>query len=490
MKRLYHPICHLIHGERLYYIVVSFKQDALNSANYLLEKLEELEIINSSCAHFIFGDMDVIIRAWSDEKSINDFKEYLDSLKLIDSYRFLLIENIFTWYKDKINRKINKLTFSQGIIDEILIGEIDSRFFLVLKNNSKMKYNYKYWIFVEEPYSSNSGFYTKFRDILTKKRKHQNLSGTYNISIYTYLTNAKRGFLIKCSTNNFVMSCDNLSKLVEEVASDNEYKMSTYIARSELKEDNDKINIEKTIHLPIEIRKKEILYNLFKSHDCHRGMFEESSEEMNLSEAFCINLSPLFYEIFQFHSDWSDKIRQARNSFKWVVEKKNSTLVSVLLREYVLLETKLRKILTNIYLDQAASIKGIPGLGKQIQNKFHLEEKVISKILNILEKKFVPSTLTFGDIPHLLNILANRCTTNKDKCDLIKNFSEIVTKIAQDRNSLAHGESSFLFQNDKKNMKWIWEEYTFNFLRYHFFYQKWANILREQTKSYEAEPGA
>ena len=94
MKRLYHPICHLIHGEKLYYIVVSFRQDALNSANYLLEKLEELEIINSSCAHFIFGDMDVLIRAGSDEKSINDFKEYLDSLKLIDSYRFLLIENI------------------------------------------------------------------------------------------------------------------------------------------------------------------------------------------------------------------------------------------------------------------------------------------------------------------------------------------------------------------------------------------------------------
>jgi hypothetical protein len=488
VKKLYHPICHFIHGERLYYIVISFKHDAFNSASFLIDKLEKLEIINSSCAHLIFGDMDVIIRVWSDEKSITALKNIIDEYKMVSNYRLLLIESNYTWYKEKINKKISKLEFEAKLVDNILRGDIDSHLYLILKNNSKSMYSYKYWIFVEEPYSSNSNFYSKFRDILGNRgRKHPNLEDSYHISVYSYLTGTRRGLLLKCSTNTFVKSCDNISQLIEDFSADNDYKITTYIARKELKEDSDQINTSKTIHLPIEARKKEIIYNLFKSHDCYRGMFEGDSKEANLIDSFCFNLSPLFYDIFRFHNTWCDKIRQARNALKWVVEQKNATLVSVLLREYVLLEIKLRKILEDIYRARLSSIKGLDRFGRKLQNQYKIENVVISEIISMIEVRFVPQKLTLGDIPHLLSLLANSCKTDNKYCDLIKKFPDIVAAISNDRNSLAHGEDAFLFQHDKNSKKWLWEQYAFNFMNYHFFNPKWANILRDRAEIYKAE---
>lgn len=476
-----------MHGERLYYIVLSFKFDAFNSAVFLINKLEELSLIDSSCAHLIFGDMDVIIRLWADDKKINELKLIINDFKMVSSYKFILIENHFTWYKEKINRKILKYEFDEKLLDRILKGDIDHNFYILLKNDQKSICNYKYWIFVEEPYSSNSNFYSKIKDILNRNKKHKLLEGTYNISIYSYITNTRRGFLIKCSTDNFVMSCDKISKLIADNSADNEFKLTTYIARKEIKEDSDQINFGKATQIPIESRKMEILYNLLKSHDCYRGMFLDDSEEANLINSFCVNLVPLFYDIFRFHSTWCEKIRHARNSLKWVVEKKNSTLVSVLLREYVVLETKLRKILDVIYQQESSSIKGLIGFGKKLNNKYKLDEIVINEIISMIENKFVPSKLTLGDIPHILSLLVSKCPGDQKNCLIINEFSNIVSQIASDRNSLAHGEEAFLFQHDRNNKKWLWEQYAFNFMKYHFYNPKWAPILREKSDLFIAE---
>lgn len=386
MKKLYHPLCHLVNGERLYFIVISFHNDPFNSADLLVEKMKENGLNASSCAHLIFGDMDVILRVWASELIVSDLILYLESNKNIDTYSLKLIENLMPWYSREIEDNGNVFTLSKADIDDILSNKIKDSLIYFYKQNHRDIFSYKFWVIVEEPYSSNSGFYSQFNTKLNGSKKIKDFDGTFNISLYSYMTSTKRGFIFKANTNNFVMSCDKITALIHELSVDNEYKISTYIARKQLKDDEDLVNFGKNPHVPIETRKRKILYNLLKSHDCNKLMFEDDADELDTLETYVDNLLPVFYDIFKYNKDWCEKVRVSRNITKWVVEEKNSMIISFLLREYVTLESKCRGILDSIYVKNASKLKGVPGIARQIQNIGNMSDDKYKEIESIIKK--------------------------------------------------------------------------------------------------------
>jgi hypothetical protein len=68
-----HPICHLINGERLSYLLIKIRTNLFKAGDQIKKVLEsrEIGVDASSCAYYVFGGSDVIIRIWSTEADLD-----------------------------------------------------------------------------------------------------------------------------------------------------------------------------------------------------------------------------------------------------------------------------------------------------------------------------------------------------------------------------------------------------------------------------------
>ena len=71
-----HPICHLINGERLHYVLVQVRHRLFDAGRKIGDVLtketdKHLGFASSSCAYYIFGQSDIIIRVWATESHLN-----------------------------------------------------------------------------------------------------------------------------------------------------------------------------------------------------------------------------------------------------------------------------------------------------------------------------------------------------------------------------------------------------------------------------------
>ena len=130
--KLYHPICHHINGQRIYYILVSLKPlKKLNSDNSVFDEIEKLinkdrkpnhndgierkekSLAASCCAYITYGEHDVLIRAWADEYLIDDFIKELVNQEWYKTHSCNLIHNMSTWYQRDLESSMFRVFYGK-----------------------------------------------------------------------------------------------------------------------------------------------------------------------------------------------------------------------------------------------------------------------------------------------------------------------------------------------------------------------------------------
>lgn len=104
MATLYHPICHLIHGERLYYVILETKNTVSRSIDLVTEVLEKesQKLRNSYSAYLVFGTCDLLIRVWAKENKFRLLLETLKNNQTVVKTKVYMINSINTYYQREI----------------------------------------------------------------------------------------------------------------------------------------------------------------------------------------------------------------------------------------------------------------------------------------------------------------------------------------------------------------------------------------------------
>ncbi|MGK7911932.1 MAG: hypothetical protein AB4050_10705 [Synechococcus sp.] len=486
-KELFHPILHYISGKRLYFILLEFKYDAIEKGTRVVNNiLPNLEVKHNVCAYSIFGDLDLLIRIWASDEEVRQLAGRISSMKEITSRRIILVDNIHTWYQDRIEQTIPKTApclLSEKEMNSIVSGRNNVNDSLILNHLSEEedKYLYKFWIFAEEPFPSSNTLFEDLKRKLSKKinlnpRQDSEWAGTYRMSFYSYSTATHQGVIVKADSSSFIESCGSLDDVIAEHAKDKEIKIKTYIARSRIVEEGDLIAIGSSNP---GAQRKIALRNLCSSHDCGFIVYEKDSKEEKEIDAFIDCLTPHFYDLFSCFSfdGWQRKVFKLRVIYKWVVEKKDKKIESYLLKEYVDLERQLREKISSVM----SKDKKIPRSFMREWTGFHSTVRRMSNMLNIDEEdairflegeegRWFSRKITFGEMPSALKFINRRLNNSKDiDRDIFSNLQSLITASAKDRNALAHGETGHLFQLNDDDTNLVWEGYVVNFLKLSFY---------------------
>src|SRR4051812_35892511 len=81
MDLRYHPVCHFMNGERLYFILVKATGDLGIAEAHLNHALAESGLTASSNAYLIFGNYDFVLRFWGDEVKCRLLEGFLRELR-------------------------------------------------------------------------------------------------------------------------------------------------------------------------------------------------------------------------------------------------------------------------------------------------------------------------------------------------------------------------------------------------------------------------
>jgi hypothetical protein len=291
------------------------------------------------------------------------------------------------------------------------------------------------------------------------------LKGIEKISLYTYYDADAKGVLLKGETANFMKSSERIISITERLKQ-LDARTVTYICSRPIKEEGNAISEPSGLGEPLEARRTSIIYNLLKSHDCHEGLFGSVPLGKSLSDRF-IGLTARFAEqMFHYHSQWWQMLRNLRFLYKWIVFGKNDQLLSFLMREYVAIEKNLRDILSGpaqaLQTDEQEQENRVRL--KKICRKFAIDELVLKPILDsvVVELRQDPE-LTLGTLPQLINRIARKLNDETLAEDL-RLLSSKLQACAKNRNKLMHGEITDLCSSDGEAETYAWEDYYSNFL--------------------------
>ncbi len=173
---------------------------------------------------------------------------------------------------------------------------------------------------------------------------------------------------------------------------------------------------------------------------------------------------------------WDYKIRKLRMVFKWIVEEKNPNLISFLLREYIAIEKKIRASLNKLIPD-IKEYNGYKSDLKRIVKEFQISNETTQQILDIVGKKAYSNNITLGEIPDIIRRINKTKAVSKGDKSILEKLSILITKSAQNRNKIAHGEVTNLFDQSDDGKTWIWQEYILNFFSLSHFLQSGISTL-------------
>jgi hypothetical protein len=159
--KLFHPLCHYINGERLYFILISFRVDVLKRSSAFVKKiLSDFPCLSSSCMYSIFGDLDLLIRFWASDEDVTEIDACIKSLSdEIRYYRLILVDDANTWYQHKLDVKANdgeKKLFGESDVKAILNNKhLENEDYFYLKSDGPEQLTkYKIWMILEDRSSS------------------------------------------------------------------------------------------------------------------------------------------------------------------------------------------------------------------------------------------------------------------------------------------------------------------------------------------------
>lgn len=482
MSKLYHPICHLIHGERLYYVLLETKNTVSGNIDLVKEVLEKesQKLRNSYSAYLVFGTCDLLIGVWAKENNFRLLVETLKNNQTVVQTTVYMINSINTYYQREIEEKA-EWPGEIGLDDYKKTMTLDTPDCYCTPFEKSLEQ--KYFMFLKEAYTKETRFFSEISTSL-KERDNRYLEcfdGVHKISVYSYLCKEHQGVLVTGETNDLneiAKSTKNISEAFGVSTT------TTYICFKRLPADKPGDSIsegEKAYNdlLP------EIPYNLLKSHDCYERLFNDDERERK--NIFCAELGrpEILPEILSYNcKDWWDFISDLTKIFKWIVGAKNKPFMGLLRDQYVFYEHLFDADLSqyrNLIISEDKSYMRM--LRKQVRSvllrnkKLSIDEQDLGTFANKIKNYFLKTSavhkegLNLGHLPRLLGLLSAKCKLKKEEREKIKKIIESVSNCIDNRNAIMHGRILNLFGHDKKG-KLIWKEYALNIIKLNMAYRR------------------
>ena len=482
----HHPICHFITGERLHYVLLKVKTK-LFSAGEKIEKVitdQKLKISRSSCAYFIFGDSDVLIRIWATETHLDKFKNEIRSqVPEVEDVRVILTDRISTWYQREIE---NRQGWFESLNEKAVLSIADHTVPDFLHTEVELKPNpdgVKFFIFIEEPFAKRNYIFRKLHDDLISKQVEL-LKGMKLVSIYSYTSADALGVLIKgevAAAKKLTSTLLDFAEQMKEFA----VKTTTFICAKTIKSDENSLNPQ----LQPTGRAKEVFYNLVRSHDCFQACIKEYGGEHaeNGANRFVEIGAELYQQIFLFRNDnWWRFISDLRLLYKWVAFGDAAKILQKLGWEYVKLDRQLNDILNEAF--QRSQEEKLRQKQTGLMRTHKMDERALEKIIAALSSDLrIEKHCTLGAVPSCIESLVKIIELDKEQREILLEFSKCLKASATDRDALMHGqiEAGQLLKADVNNKGcWVWERFIQNYLKTILLFPRVLPILENLAETF------
>lgn len=214
-KKFIHPLCHIINGERLYYVLLNLKGSVETSRSRLINSLTRYDLFNSACIYHLFGQSDILIRVWSPPEVFKKFEDDLDKSEYTTDKIVFLVGEIDTWYQREIERNEHFWDdLHDTTINNIITNSANLPHHLRCKQQVN-KNSIHFYIFLDGAVTLAEDTFTKIKSKLNTKsiRAHIKETAIERISLYSYSTEERRGVLLKAEVKTYTKSSEGLAKL-------------------------------------------------------------------------------------------------------------------------------------------------------------------------------------------------------------------------------------------------------------------------------------
>ena len=393
----YHPICHYLRGQRLYYILITVETTAADASKFLATALNEVGLSPSACAYWLFGDTDIIIRVWAGESTVIDLKKKIkDKINHLEHpIRCLLVSSMETWYQREIEKKPG---WHKSLIPESCVKILkdeppeDLRYSCGLHDQRSVM---RYFIFIKEPSTKNKHLFKELSS-MAKSGNDTLFSADSRISLYSVYSRGFNGVLLKGETDNF---SETAQKLVDFASMQKNLgrETTTYICSTNLKKEENNLTQKLTV-LNFEVARRRTIENLLLSEECNASTLNVDAESLkqergDTSDLFIKGILEQLPHIFHYHEEWWPYIKDLRYLYKWVIFQDNEQLMAFLARHYALCENDLRLLLQVTWNKQ------------QYQKKISQDQDADRKLRNFLLKNVFDDYLLAHDGPVRTSVL-------------------------------------------------------------------------------------
>ncbi len=464
--------------------------------------LKEVGLEAASTAYLVFGDYDFIVRIWASQLRCRIFETRLFDLKQakeIKLWKRLFISTLNTWIQRNIEHAWSKTeSLTSDAFRLIWEGKPSANLQLTLAK-PPLEQPFRFFMFVEESFDADPKVFRLLRDLLTSSASSSPYRHLSTWSIYSYYVEpqeaenirSERGVLftgqvglLRDSSNSLVKVPRTLSEAAakEEIHRNAHpqanpeflYRSVTYICAKEIKSHQGALHIyeEKEV-----VRKKQILRDLFVSHDNHDYKYLEGDNRRKVQErfievAFAIEPFELYFRTifitFPRLPDWWRTVSEVRLIYKFFVFGRNELFLQLLIKKYIFIETFLLPLCLKpgrpsvLFKKIIGIVQSTLGANASVKELTDLEEKL---------KAAVGQHPSLGDLPGMIQDIRKRGTESgiidQGNAKLLVDFSKRIEALGVYRNKIFHGEWQDVIRGDGRqptNEDYYWVPIVSNYL--------------------------
>lgn len=472
MRSIYHPICHLIQGHRLYYILLSLTGDHKNSEKRIDAIIENAELEKSTCAYYVFGEADLIFRIWATESEINFLQSHIektDGILIKDMY---LISRTSTWYQREIesvrgwSRELStpKQSEHKKAVQNIMQGEPSESLRLEYNAGTSSYEKVKVFMFLDQKSKTGQKAFDFVKSAIEEREGFwcdQDTRVSY-YSYYSIIYPGKTGVLLKADITKFSENSTDLVKLSVELSSGGYLDTTTYIGCKPITIESETL---RKVNVVDKHYRKKVIHNLLLSHDTSEYCHTSKNDQVSLTEAESVREQKercdafvelfrdgIFYQLFNYDEvQWNPTISRLRIFYKLVREKNQDLLKSWIINDLIKAERNLRKQ-THRVIDHMLQLQ-------EIDNDFYSQlngERASLKDMLIHLPRCLISSL---DSVNNSDVLVNDLPTVTPE-PIKRYINKVKEPLIKERNWLLHGYIDRVFLPTEQFIENLPEEQT------------------------------
>jgi hypothetical protein len=487
-RHLIHPACNLLFAQRLHYVFLDVPSNFEEASVVIRRSVRTLHLQDSTCAYFVYGETDILLRIWSDEETLHRLLHEFILREIPGAeYRILLVTNQSTWFQRELEKRSEWGTALepeklQGVLSS---GNIPDNLKLVPEATEPLPV--KFFMLVEDVGLRNLDIYNEMRQEM--EAGGDKFGGLERLSLYAYETSAGRGILLKGESADFSLTANRLHTLGREVNLKHEATATTTYFRSARISESEESSVSDQLARLAKLERHEICLNFLRSILTPRQKLEQDHDSHEMSRTFIAEFDKWLIPIFSLRSKWDELLPELRQLFLWTVRREQKLLRAFYLEFFINLEREVRKLFHE-RRDWWEGISGWRSKLNAVAAKLDIEP---GRLFKAWDEVFANNS-NQGEKFTLQAIRAclSRCgklLENKQKGELLRQFSAAFEShdsgehsgIIEVRNDLMHGSLMDLYERDT-NGRMGWTRCLAAYLAGTVLKQRCRGLIEEALK--------